>query len=59
IEVNPQFVEARQCVAPGTIERMRKSGHLNEFAESSYEFDEVHVDNDQLSSARIREIHNH
>ena len=59
IEVNPQFVEARQCVAPGTIERMRKSGHLNQFEESSYEFDEVHVDNNQLSSARIREIHNH
>ncbi|MBD8272673.1 dermonecrotic toxin domain-containing protein [Pseudomonas fluorescens] len=56
IEANPQFVEARQCVAPGTLERMRKAGNLDEFADDSYKFDEVHVDNDQLSSGRIRRI---
>ncbi|MEG8232405.1 dermonecrotic toxin domain-containing protein [Pseudomonas orientalis] len=56
IEANPQFVEARQCVAPDTLERMRKAGNLDEFANDSYKFDEVHVDNDQLSSGRIRRI---
>ena len=56
IEANPQFVEARQCVAPGTIERLRNEGVLNRFANDSYQFDEVHVNNDQLSSARITRI---
>ena len=56
IEANPQFVEARQCVAPGTIERLRNEGRLEEFADNAYKFDEVHVDNDRLSSAMITRI---
>lgn len=56
IEANPQFVEARQCVAPGTIERLRNEGRLAEFADNAYKFDEVHVDNDRLSSAMITRI---
>ncbi|WP_124433989.1 dermonecrotic toxin domain-containing protein [Pseudomonas orientalis] len=59
IDANPQFVEARQCVAPGTIERLRNEGRLREFANDAYQFDEVHVDNDQLSSARITRIPRH
>lgn len=56
IEANPQFVEDRQCVAPGTIERLRNQNHLGEFAENSYQFDEVHVANDRLGHARITRI---
>ncbi|MBH3421970.1 dermonecrotic toxin domain-containing protein [Pseudomonas gessardii] len=56
IEANPQFVEARQCVAPGTLERLRKEGRLDEFAANSYKFDEVHLSNDDLSNARITKI---
>lgn len=59
IDHNPQFVEARQDEAPGTIERLRQQGHLQYFAESSYEFDEVHLDNDQLSPDRITRISKH
>lgn len=32
---------------------MRKENRLDEFAQSAYKFDEVHVANDDLSSARI------
>lgn len=56
IDANPQFVEARQGVAPGTIEFLRNDNRLREFAASSYEFDEVHLANNQLSPDRITEI---
>ncbi len=59
IDHNPQFVEARQEVAPGTIERLRQQDHLQYFAASSYEFDEVHLDNDQVSPGRITWISKH
>ncbi len=56
IEANPQFVEARQHVAPGTIEYLRKEDRLDEFAASAYKFDEVHVSNEDLLNARITKI---
>ncbi len=56
IEANPQFVEDRQCVAPGTIEHLRTEGRLGEFAEHAYQFDEVHLANDHLGHARITRI---
>lgn len=56
IDVNPQFVEDRQCVAPGTIERLRNQNRLGEFAENSYQFDEVHLDNKALGPGRITRI---
>jgi hypothetical protein len=56
IDANPQFVEARQCVPFGMIELMRTEGRLSEFANHAYKFDEVHVNNDELLRARIREI---
>jgi len=56
IEANPQFVEARQGVEPGTIELMRQEQRLGEFAENAYKFDEVHVANDDLSNVRITKI---
>lgn len=56
IEANPQFVEDRQCVAPGTIEHLRNENRLGEFAENSYQFDEVHLDNNALRPERITRI---
>lgn len=56
IEANLQFVEDRQCVAPGIIERLRNQNRLGEFAENAYQFDEVHVANDRLGHARITRI---
>lgn len=56
IDANPQFVEARQCVAPGTLERLRNEGRLDQFAANAYRFDEVHVSNEDLSNARITKI---
>jgi hypothetical protein len=56
IDANPQFVEARQGVAPGTLEVLRHDDRLEEFAASSYKFDEVHLANNQLSPDRITRI---
>lgn len=56
IDANSQFVEDRQCVAPGTIAQLRKQNRLREFAENAYQFDEVHVANDRLGHARITRI---
>lgn len=56
IQANPQFVEARQCVAPGTLEQLRNEGRLGTFAQNAYAFDEVHVSNDDLSTARITRV---
>jgi hypothetical protein len=58
IDANPQFVEARQGQGPGTLEYLRQRGMLRLFAESSYDFDEVHLANDQLSPERITRISN-
>lgn len=53
VAANPQFVEARECVAPGTIEHLRNEDDLDTFANDAYRFDEVHVSNDQLSAERV------
>jgi len=56
IDLNPQFTEARQSLAAGTIDRLRQAGRLKEFAANAYQFDEVHVSNDLLSNTRIFKI---
>ena len=56
IDHNPAFMEHVNGYQPGAIKDLRNGNQLNTFGNSSYEFDEVHVDNSVISQDRITKI---
>ncbi|MGI4812067.1 MAG: hypothetical protein ACRYG5_16340 [Janthinobacterium lividum] len=56
VDVNPSFTETRDGMALGDINEMKANGTIGEFGEGAYDFDEVHVSNDDLDKSRIKQI---
>ncbi|WP_188793651.1 hypothetical protein [Dyella nitratireducens] len=57
VDINSKFTSEREHYPSDYIETMQAQGSsLDTFAENAYKYDEVHVDNSQLTSKRIQEI---
>ncbi|MCX8956574.1 hypothetical protein EHW65_04545 [Erwinia psidii] len=53
IEHNENFMELSNSYPTGTIGDLRRQNRLREFGENAYNFDEVHLENKNLSNDRV------